>query len=278
MVTHALKFTHTDAKGTSIYANSHSFCRDSDLNAKYLSTASLNTFEVDYVCNARVLDVVNLLILKQENRSLIDFIAQNDDSALKPFATSPEQLQQWMNDFSEVLLSKELSSHTLAKQVFFPINATEYHLLGPLFASSLAQELHHRIIEQRFSETAKEARKARREEKYHEAVISDFPDMAIQNFGGTKPRNVSQLNVKRGGSVYLFSCAPPHWNKQHKSLPTREKSIFKGQYQYRTKESINQFRSYLIAIAPKDSTLPLRDRRQEYVEELVNSMLDYAAE
>lgn len=278
MVTHALKFTHTDAKGSSLYDNAFASNSENDLTKYYISTASLPNPEVDCVGNAAALDVANLLLLTQENKRLIDFIAEDDDTPLKPFATSAAQLNQWMEDFAQALVNKQPSSHTLAKQIYFPINETDYHLLSPIFASSLAHELHAEIIESRFSETAKLARKSRREEKHHEAIITDYPDIVLQSFGGTKPQNVSQLNAKRGGSVYLFNCAPPHFDEKHKSPPIKTKNIFDDTYDHRVKKQISQLRGYLFAIANQTSTVSRRDQRKEYVDELVHSLLDYAQE
>ncbi len=142
MVTHALKFIHTDAKGSSIYAAAMVNSSDEE-NSHYVSTASIpSSIKIDVVGNAAALDVASLLQLEQNGESLIAVIARGDSSALQPFAESENQLSEWMNGFQQVLIPKELSSHTLAKQLYFPVGDNEYHLLSPLFASSLVQELY----------------------------------------------------------------------------------------------------------------------------------------
>ena len=80
--THPLKFTHTDAKGgSSVYAPK----RDS-ATTRYLTTASLPQPTIDVDGNAAALDVAGLLQLEANGISLASLIAQNDMSALQPFA------------------------------------------------------------------------------------------------------------------------------------------------------------------------------------------------
>ncbi len=62
IVTHALKFTHTLAEGSSIYRLSGN--DQTHLNDHYLSTSSLQSIETDIVGNAAALDVGSLLQLK----------------------------------------------------------------------------------------------------------------------------------------------------------------------------------------------------------------------
>jgi CRISPR-associated protein Csy1 len=276
IVTHALKFTHTDAKGSSVYM-SVSYSEESTLNNFYLSTAALQSIQTDVVGNAAALDVAGLLQLEQDGESLISLIARNDNSALQPFASSQVQLLEWMNGFQQVLTTKALSSHTLAKQVFFPISATEYHLLSPLFSSSLAQALHQRINNSRYGEAAKEVRKARREKKYAADHIMDYPGIVVQNFGGTKPQNVSQLNSSRGGKSYLLSCAPPKWDGEHFSEPLETTCVIKKEYNRLAWRQAKDLQKYLLGIQDKSSNEQRRQRRAEHLDELINTLLSYAA-
>ncbi|MFM9785779.1 type I-F CRISPR-associated protein Csy1, partial [Streptomyces scabiei] len=84
-------------------------------------------------------------------------------------------------------------SHKLAKQVYFPVG-NDYHLLCPLFATSLAQVLHEKLVASRFGEEAKAARDAHKAGKWHPQPDVRYPDMAEMHFGGTKPQNISALN------------------------------------------------------------------------------------
>ena len=271
-VTHALKFTHTDAKGSSIYNTS--YYGDHIWNNSYLSTAVLSTVQTDVVGNAAVLDVGKLLQIEHEGESLIAYILRGDTSPLQPFATSEAQLSEWMLGFLQVLRPKMLSSHTLAKQIYFPINDNEYHLLGPLFASSLAQTVYQRIHHNRYGESAKEARKAKRENKYSTDIISYYPHLVLQTFGGTKPQNVSQLNSVRGGKVYLFNCAPPIWDAKVK---TPKKDFISKYYAPLVKTEIKNLKNFLLGMRHKNKNMSNREQRFDHVEELIDNLLFHAA-
>ena len=54
------------------------------------------------------------------------------------------------------------ASHTLAKQLYFPLPDDGYHLLAPLFPTALVHGVHTHLQEARFSDAAKAARAARR--------------------------------------------------------------------------------------------------------------------
>lgn len=274
-VTHAIKFTHADAKGTSIYAEK-SLSSDSQEQC-YLSTASLKKPTLDVVGNAAALNVAGLLRLESNGEMLIDQLASGNVSALEPFAENAEQLSQWLSGFQSVLSDREPATHTYAKQVYFPVSDDEYHLLGPLFATSLTQAVHERIIHHRSSETAKAAHKARREERYTSDLVVNFPNTAVQAFGGTKPQNVSQLNTSRHGQMFLLSCQPPTWRQQLK-LPVNSETAFWDQYDRRANKQVKALREYLLAVADRKRNDKIRAGRAGRVDELINLLLVCADE
>ena len=275
MVTHALKFTHTDAKGTSVYVQTQA--SNSLPGHHYLSTAVLSEPAVDVVGNAAALDVASLLQLEDNGVSLINLIAQDDTSALAPFAESEEQLAEWMSGFKAALVDKELSSHKLAKQLYFPVAEGRYHLISPLYASSLSQALHERITASRFSEEAKAARKARREGIYCETATVDYPAVAIQSFGGTKPQNVSQLNSSRRGKSFLLNCQPPAWVTRLTPLVKHERAFW-DEYDRRAWRTAKALQKFLIDNINRDSNKMIRETRADYVDSLVDLLLQFAAE
>lgn len=274
MVTHALKYTHTDAKGTSILA-----ANDGSRGKPYLTTAALTDPATDVVGNAAALDVAGLLLLKDEDgQTFANKLAQDDVSALKPFAENDEQLQEWLSGFKAALADRELSSHKLAKQVYFPMGDEEYHLIGPLFGSSLAQAVYDRVTRSRFSEEAKAARKARREGKYSETATIDYPGTAVQSFGGTKPQNVSQLNTSRRGKSILLNCSPPSWKSRDLPAMNTEGAFWRHWSRRRNVwQTANQLGDFLIDVADKNNK-KIRLYRETLVEELMEDLLLYAAE
>jgi CRISPR-associated protein Csy1 len=223
--THVLKFSHTSAEGSSVNDSQKKPTTEEIAPDSFISTASFLTIDTDYVGNAAALDVLKLLALRDGDKSLLDLIKAGDLSALAPFAENETQLEGWRKGFMALLESALPASHTFSKQIYFPIGNGAYHLISPLHASSLAHKIHKRINDSRYSEDAKAARKAKRESKHSFFKVVDYPGIAIQTYGGTKPQNVSQLNSERKGKAFLLSCASPIWEKQT-APPLKVKTIF----------------------------------------------------
>jgi CRISPR-associated protein Csy1 len=278
LVTHAIKFIHPDAKGNSFYAPGgpeNSEMKEAD---HFISTASLKSPEIDSVGNAAALDVSSFLQLSLEGKTLVEFIRQSDVTPLKPFASDTSQLDEWMSGFREVLSAGQPVSHTLSKQIYFPVDGHQYHLLSPLYPSSLVHAVYSRITEHRFSETAKEARKAKREGRFCKEMAVDFPDTLRQSFGGTKPQNISQLNSQRNGKSILLSCAPPSWKKQRKP-PFKTKTIFsKYHFGFRVWREILDLRRFLDQQVSQGSNMRIRRKREEMIDKIMDHFIQYGAE
>lgn len=268
LVTHAPKFTHGDAKGSGV------MIKPDLAQSDYLCTDSVPELAIDVVGNAAALDVANLLLLAADGEKLVDVLARGDGTPLRPFARDDAQLAEWLSGFKLALDGGEPSSHPLAKQLYFPAGEG-YHLLGALFATSLTQALHERIDIERFGEEAKEARTARRNKTSHPKTVVEFPQLAVQTFGGTKPQNVSLLNSGRRGKAYLLNCQPPRWKTLDK--PPADDQAFWRQFGYRVREQVKELKYYLLSVVASDSTLAIRDRRAELVAELVADLHQFAA-
>lgn len=281
MVTHAIKFTHTDIPtkdSCSIYAPGGTTQPEGMLNGQLFCTASLTSPMRDLVGNAAVLNVANFLQIGHEGKTLLEFIEQGDSSPLKPFAKDEIQLAEWMGAFKQALEGNELSSHKLAKQLYFPIANGQYHLLAPLYSSSLAHALNSRIAATRYPDEIKQVRKAKKEGRFHGTPVVDFPNTAVRTYGGTKPQNVSQLNSSQGGKSFLLSCAPPNWEAQAKP-PLGVKSVFsRNHFGLRVRKEVWSLREYLLKKVDNDSTKPIRDQRAERVDQVLDQLVQYAAE
>ncbi|TCQ93480.1 MULTISPECIES: type I-F CRISPR-associated protein Csy1 [Rahnella] len=271
LVTHAVKYFHGDAKGSSIFSTVKS-----DETA-YLTTATLPSPAVDAVGNSAALDVAKLLQTEQEGDSLLASLKRGDFSALAALAENEMQAEQWVSGFMQALSDKTLSTHQLAKQLYFPVSdAGEYHLLSPLYSSSLAHDLYQRISHARYSEASVAARKARREGHWHSEAVQYFPDLAVQNMGGTKPQNISYLNSARGGKNHLLRCAPPQWQQSLK--PPVSHKTFLTAVSPKVTRVVSDLRRYLHTVYERDNTMEIRQQRAEYVDELIGMIFSYAAE
>lgn len=269
LVTHAAKFTHGDSKSSSIFTRTTA-------SEGYLSTATIVKPAADAVGNSAALDVAKLLQTEVNGDSLLDCLKRGDSSPLAELAETDVQLAEWIDGFSRTLTTKQPTSHKLAKQIYFPVGEG-YHLLSPLFSSSLAQAMHQRMVDLRFSEETKEIWKARREKRWHPQPLVQFPDTAVINYGGTKPQNISALNSGRGGRVWLLSCAPPQWEPRQQP-PLNKKTFFaQGPFERRTRD----IRRKLIDLVSKTGDArgyEIRRARDRYIDQIIDILFNQAAE
>lgn len=271
--THVLKFTHSSAKGSS------RLDLFKDLSLPFLSTASLSHPVLDTaVDTAAVLGIAKLLTEEHQGDSLLAALQRGDHRALDALAENPEQLAQWLAGFGQVLSDKQPSSHKLAKQIYFPVGDGEYHLLSPLYSSSLSQALDQRLNAVRFSEQAKAIREARRQKRWHDEVDVSYPGIAVQNMGGTKPQNISALNSARSGRSYLLNGAPPQWRSQIKP-PRDSDTIFRnnGEVDALTYVDRRDMRQFLISVKEVENNRDIRNQRRRYLDQLIDTLFGYVA-
>lgn len=227
VVTHSLKPIHPDAKGSNLYAPPESLAKHKAVGSHVLPT----DFDGDVVGNAAALDVYKFLKLEYDGKSLLERVLEEDAELARALSDNAEQSQAWMKAFSGITEPRgEHASHTLAKQMYWltgedAVDNDDFHLLAPLYATSLAHHVFQTINHDRFSDTAKEARKAKREGKLGEQEVHAYPDIAAQKMGGTKPQNISQLNSERGGNNYLLASLPPRWNVRDIRPPLKVESV-----------------------------------------------------
>lgn len=271
LATHAPKYTHSDSKSSSI------FVLDFVIKGNYLVTSRLETIEQDFSGNSASFDVASLLKLTVNNESLISQLQNNDANALRVFTDDAEQLHQWVEGFKQAFGDEKLSSHTLSKQLYFPISDDGYHLLCPLFSSVLSHKLYFKVTSTRFGDAPKEVREARRKGFYHEQTDVAFPSTAIQNFGGSKPQNVSQLNVGRFGQSFLLNAAPPKWQSQAK-LPLNSPSLFNRQFSFRIRFLMREFKTFLTNLKPDERNFKVRYKRDyQFILPIIDELMNYAA-
>lgn len=115
LVTHALKYGHPDARGSSLYVD------DATVPEGYVGTSSCRTIHEDVVGNAAALDVFAFLKLEHAGKSLLQRVMENDDNLRAAFSDDAELAAVWMAAFRRMKESEgRPASHTLARQVYFP--------------------------------------------------------------------------------------------------------------------------------------------------------------
>lgn len=214
-VTHVLKATHPDARGSSLFIEPRSLPHLQEVGSHSLA----DSFATDVVGNAAALDVYKFLKLQIEERPLLDWLQDDDPDLLAALSSEPLQAAAWSTAFKGLIRKAEPPvSHEKAKQLYWcvegmPTHDSSFHLLQPLFPSSLAHAVHSEINDARFGETNKIARQARRNGQEHDGPYREYRNLVARKLGGTKPQNISQLNSERGGVNYLLSSLPPTWNR-----------------------------------------------------------------
>ena len=280
-VTHSLKPIHADARGTNLYVEPRTLPPLAELGSHALG----ERFVGDVVGNAAALDVYKMLKLEVNGRSLLTALLAQDADALAALHTDPAQAQALRDAFVSLTQPRAEgpSSHTLAKQLYWltgtdACDDAHYTLLAPLYATSLAHAVHAQVQEDRFGEANKAARQARRERKVHDGVFHDYPGLAVQNMGGTKPQNISQLNSERRGMNYLLSSLPPKWKVNAQRFPTHADSVFTRYFDSRplVRQTVKTLRRYLES--NPNPVKDTRDHRKELVDVLVDEMVNMAAE
>lgn len=281
-VTHSLKPTHPDARGTNIYVAPSNLPVLGELGSHALGSR----FAMDVVGNAAQLDVYKLLKLEVEGRSLLEALRANDADALEALDHDAAEAASLRDALVSLTDEREgsASSHVRAKQLYWLVgddaaDDTQYHLLAPLYATSLVQSVFEDVQEVRFGETNKQARQARREGLAFDGIYREYRDLAVRKLGGSKPQNISQLNSERGGNSYLLSSSPPPvWQNRRRYLPVNSRSIFDGAFGARpsVRTALRELEAVLLDSRPKN--VHTRNRVGHLVNEIVDELVAYAGE
>ena len=278
VVTHSLKPTHPDAKGSSVYAPPGQSSSGSAIGTQSLG----EQFTVDAVGNAAALDVFKFLKLTYDGRTLLEHVEQRDASLEKALSDDTDKARQLMEQFATITEpGEQYSSHTRGKQLYWligddPTAHEDFHLLAPLYATSLAHRVFQTINQDRFSDEAKAARDARRKNQPYEHGYCDYPGLAVQRFGGSKPQNISQLNSERGGNSYLLGSAPPLW-RSRSVAPIRSASAFRAfSARPAVRPAIRALAEFLAEDPAKN--VHTRDYRDELTAALVDELIVFTSE
>jgi CRISPR-associated protein Csy1 len=290
--THILKFSHSSSTADGIFLAEK---RQDHL----LTTAAIkkdSPFDMAHN-NGNLISISRFFSLKHEGEIVIDLILEGKQDFLRPFASNEQQLNAWLSGFRGLVEQRDIKTADKAKQVYFPVenNVKSYHLLVPLFSSTIAEEIYTVIADVKYGEESSKVRKAigQNEDnpKYHSKPLVNYPHLAVQKFGGAQPQNVSMLNKgrmwkadpeddKAWGITYLFTSAPPTWQSQAKP-PIYSSSFFNNQLRgVVSKSDLDYLREFLIRFDTIDLSIKHPERKKwidAWVGRIVDDVLAYAA-
>ncbi|HWV09620.1 MAG TPA: type I-F CRISPR-associated protein Csy1 [Pseudomonas sp.] len=275
LATHTLKPIHPDARGSNLHAPPV----EGVLPGLVSSHCLVGRWDDDVVGNAAALDVFKFLKLEHDGRTLLQRLLENDADLLAALSGDAEHAEAWRASFAAITERRgPAASHTLAKQVYFPLADGGYHLLAPLFPTSLVHRVQQRMRADRFGDTAKAAREARRTKQPSEQGYCEYLDLAIQKFGGTKPQNISQLNSERYGENWLLASLPPQWRSFDLRPPLRRDSAFEFVYRnHKTLRARVAELQHFLRVTTHNNW-QIRRKRARLLGEITDAFHQYAAE
>lgn len=277
-VTHSLKPIHPDAKGSSL------FCDPGGLPARTeVGSHSLGAkFDTDVVGNAAALDVYKFLKLSIGGKSLLDLACARDADLAMALCEDGARAAQWLEAFAGLADPRgKASSHTQAKQAYWLTGSdahddAHFHLLAPLYPTSLAHRVYQILQDDRFSDEAKASRAARKAGDHHDRPVREYSNLAIQKLGGTKPQNISQLNSERRGDNALLASLPPVWKSSEFRPILHSNSMFKAFGQRKTVwQQARALRQFLAS--DPSPTVATRRQRSEWVDNLIDELIQFTA-
>ena len=234
--------------------------------------------------NKKIFEVYLLLRTEFKGVSILDLLKGDDPDAVAALSNTPAQAASWAKELAEIDAARcvRTSSHTQAKQIYWPIgdnphDDTAYHLLAPLYPTSLIHRYYQKLQEDRFGVAARAARDARKAGEPHQRPVREYPNLAIQSLGGTKPQNISQLNSERRGDNCLLASLPPVWKSVDVKPLFGVDSLFK---RYSGRKEVRTLAAQLRRFLESDpaGNLKTRQRRDELVDALIDELVQFTAE
>jgi len=275
LASHIVKPLHPDARGTNLHVRPRPPTAPGLLGTHSVDPSQLAD---DVVGNAAALDVYKFLCLESDGRSVLAMARAVTPELLAALSQDRDEAKRWCTAFAGVTDGDtQVASHTLAKQLYFPVGDDSYHLLAPLFPTSLVHAAQTRMREDRFGDAAKSAREARSKGESFAHGYREYPNLAIQKFGGTKPQNISQLNSERYGENWLLGSLPPDWESEPAQPPLDCESVFGTRFgrSRRVRDLVRTLREFLERTA--HNNVSIRSYRAKLVEEICDEAHEYAA-
>ena len=264
--THIAKLTHSSSGASSIWDETITG------NGQYLSTASLTRKIIDgSYPNAALSKGVKFLMLTHKDGILANELSDGNKDTLKEFSDNEDELSEWIKGFQRIL-NPQPNSHSLAKQVFFPVY-DDYHLLTIFKSSSLLQAIYDSHFEKTVKKNLDVFKNRRDKGKYRRGEYKQPVNVARISTTLSQPQNVSVLNGKRGGNIRLFSAQPPVWQSQLKP-PIQKSSFFYAGFSHQSiKENVVYLKDFLLRFERID--LSIKDpKKKKWIDGWVNNILD----
>jgi len=273
-VTHPVKFTHGLISYGGVYVKPFS----QNING-CLTTESLQSSYYDITnSNGNLITHARFLMLNLDGETVYNKLNNADDSWLFEFSANKEQVMEWAEGLSLwVAATEDIQDASRLKQNYFPVSDGSYHITAPLFSSSICQAIYNRVRFSTFSQENKRLRIAKKNNKYAEGVLVEYPNFAVMKFGGTQPQNISAGNFERHGEAFLLPCSPPHW-QSNLTPPTKKTSLYEDEFDRRAWRLAKELQGYLSKLQEKKGNMEIRNHVAKLVYQIIDTLLGYVAE
>ena len=157
------------------------------------------------------------------------------------------------------------ATDTHLRQVYFPVAEETYHLLSIMPSSSLTLEMYRRI---RAINGHKIGCYNKKSETYGQPC-EEITELTEIKFGGSQPQNISTLNSRYKGKVYLLSSLPP-------SLPARKIRLPKSDFFRESiwyKQQSNTLYRLHDYMKQNQNTMKIRQAIHDLVNEMISAVL-----
>ena len=267
VVSHPGKFSHSGAKISPIIAPTDNRRADG-----FLRTGNV-VAELDTLGNAAAMDVYKFLNIKlTDNQTILSHLEKKTPTIEKQLTIPNLSFEEVGEGLLAIKEGDGTSTKTdeRIKQVYFPIKDDSYHLLSVLSPSNLMFKLKERINLMRFSDEAKVAREAKRNNKYHQNGYSEVFNLGVIGFGGTKPQNISVLNNQNGGTSYLLLSMPPEI--ESRSIQPPRTNFFSNTLW--AKDYQDDFQELQKLLGGDSNNIHIRTKRDRIVKHIIYQIVD----
>lgn len=268
--THVFKLTHSkiDSKALLDQVDSK--------KDEYLTTSHIKNKIIDgAVVGNQYAPVYQFLELEFDGKKLAEEFRDTSSKALESFAKDREELLTWNKGFVRALVSDQPQTHSLAKQIYFPlkqedaISSDSYHLLTNVKSSSLAHALHLKFS----NKLQKQISSLQQKNKYSKLSKTSFIGQAALMVTQSNHGNASQLNGKRGGRLALLSTQPPSWKGQLKPPIFVTSFFYAIPWSMTLKENLDYLRDFLLRFEQIELSIK-NPKRMKWIERWVEQIID----
>lgn len=221
--THPCTFSHPSARKNKNGYVSSIIAQNTHKVDGFLRSGNVHV-EADALGNAAALDVYKFLsLVLGDGQTLLNHIVQESELAQKLLKQPNCDYAVLRDDFLKMIETDQVAiTSSKVKQVYYPIEDGEYHLLSILTNSGQLFELRKRLDRFRFGDDLKLARESRKANLYHSTGYCEIYGLTTIGYGGTKPQNISVLNNKNAGKAHLLPSFPPSLKQREIRLPTSD--------------------------------------------------------